>query len=170
MKSIITNLILASVFIMSCQPKQAKETKETKQQEPKVVKKTGADSDEHGCKTSAGFMFSEVKNNCLQPWEAGVKFEKYEDETKDIPDTVYVLLSDDKSKAEIIWGNGKPATILNKTEVVEGDVNPTYFENKTEDLQIKSYKDGYDIYTKNKVIYNIVFANREKFEGLLFGR
>ncbi|NTV44673.1 MAG: META domain-containing protein [Candidatus Yonathbacteria bacterium] len=29
----------------------------------------GGDSDEHGCKASAGYSWCEVKNKCLRPWE-----------------------------------------------------------------------------------------------------
>jgi len=36
---------------------------------------TGTDRDEHGCLSSAGYVWSHVRHDCVRLWEAGTRFD-----------------------------------------------------------------------------------------------
>lgn len=59
---------------------------------------TGGDRDRHGCIGSAGQSWSVLRQQCIQPFaEADLKLDDPDNDTL----AVYVLLSEDKSSAEV---------------------------------------------------------------------
>ena len=101
--------------MLSCNSPKKEEVKEEKvnteeTQEPLV----GADRDEHGCITSAGFSWSELQQTCVQLWEAGVRLNPVEVKEGDSVISAFVLFNKDESKAEIILPNKESSVILDK--------------------------------------------------------
>ena len=112
-KVIVLSGIVLSMF--SCNSPKKEEVKEEKvnteeTQEPLV----GADRDEHGCISSAGFSWSELQQTCVQLWEAGVRLDPIEVKEGDAVFSAFVLFNKDESKAEIILPNKKGSVILDK--------------------------------------------------------
>ena len=70
----------------------------------------GGDQDEHGCKASAGFTWSVVRNRCVRIWETGMKMFSPEDKTK----VTYAIFSADTSRVELFLP-GKKTQIVTKT-------------------------------------------------------
>ena len=69
--------------------------------------------DAHGCDAGEGFVWSEVRKTCIQPWQVGAQF------TPSNPQTggqrvAFVILSDDRVNAEVFF-TGRPPVTLNAT-------------------------------------------------------
>ena len=112
-KAVVLSGIVLSM--LSCNSPKKEEVKEEKvnteeNQEPLV----GADRDEHGCITSAGFSWSELQQTCVQLWEAGVRLNPIEVKEDDSVISAFVLFNKDESKAEIILPNKEGSVILDK--------------------------------------------------------
>ena len=90
------------------------------------VPMVGNDSDEHGCKGSAGYTWSVVKNECIRVFESGIRLEAkaadvdkttsafivFKSETADAQAELYlptekksILLAKDKKDGAGKWGN-----------------------------------------------------------------
>lgn len=112
-KAVILSGIVLSM--LSCNSPKKEEVKEEKvnteeTQEPLV----GADRDEHGCITSAGFSWSELQQTCVQLWEAGVRLDPIEVKEGDEVISAFVLFNKDESKAEVVLPNKEGSVILDK--------------------------------------------------------
>ena len=87
-----------------------KRSKEKKQENPSPV---GGETDDHGCKTSAGYLWSVIKNKCIRLFEDGTKLNPLE-ATTDKTTAAYVVFSDDNNRAELFLPTGKPSIILER--------------------------------------------------------
>ena len=70
-------------------------------QETKAVTIIGADKDEHGCKASAGYQWSELKQDCVRPFELPMSLLSPDKTTM-----TSLLFSSDSSQVEIFSVNG----------------------------------------------------------------
>ena len=73
----------------------------------------GNDSDNHGCKGSAGQTWSILKNNCIQVFKDGTRLNPIKTKTDEAIISAFVLFNENQSKAELFLGN-QPNIILNK--------------------------------------------------------
>ncbi len=72
----------------------------------------GGERDEHGCLTSAGYIWSVVRNDCVRPWEAGVKLASATD--PNVTQATYVIFSDDSARAEV-FVSGRKGVVLTQS-------------------------------------------------------
>ncbi len=112
-KAVVLSGIVLSM--LSCNRPKREEVKEEKvnteeTQEPLV----GANRDEHGCITSAGFSWSELQQTCVQLWEAGVRLNPIEVKGDDSVISAFVLFNKDESKAEIVLPKKEGSVILDR--------------------------------------------------------
>lgn len=111
-KSVI--IIAAAFSLISCDyilKKQEKSAAEPAASDAITV--SDADRDKNGCVPSAGYHWSSLRNDCIRPVEEGFRLnsvEKIEDDS-DIK-SIFVLLSEDKEKAELFFPNATDSTIL----------------------------------------------------------
>ncbi|MEY2829228.1 MAG: hypothetical protein RIQ33_1086, partial [Bacteroidota bacterium] len=73
MKQIFILLISASLLV-ACNGTKTSATEE-KPAAPTIV---GNDADKHGCKPSAGYTWSVLKNDCIRIWETGIQLSQIE--------------------------------------------------------------------------------------------
>jgi hypothetical protein len=87
-------------FIMGscCGPKC---NKPKNNEETKAATIVGADNDEHGCKASAGYQWSELKQECVRPFELPLSILSPDKTTM-----TSVLFSSDSSQVEIFSADG----------------------------------------------------------------
>jgi hypothetical protein len=90
--------------------------------------KAGSDHDTHNCIASAGYTWSELKNDCVRSWEVGVQFDPSATR-KDKTNIASVLFLN--NKAEVFASELKTPVILNA--VKNGNI---VFENTTEKVAI----------------------------------
>lgn len=107
--------IISSAALLQCSNKKNSEA-----QNPVQVKDTvalqpvvGADVDEHGCKPSAGYQWSVLKNNCIRIFKDGISLKPLQD-SMDQTTVVYVLFSDDASRAELFLPTQKNSILLDR--------------------------------------------------------
>jgi hypothetical protein len=124
----------------SCAKKVSEENKTPKQQEPKPVV-VGGDADAHGCKASAGYTWSSLKNECIRLFEAGTKLAHAED-GKTYTTVAYVIF--DGNKAELFLDTQKEPILLERKS--EGD---SWIK---DDYQLIPWK-GYVLKKAGKIIY-----------------
>ncbi len=75
----------------------------------------GGDSDEHGCKGSAGYSWSVVKNDCIRIFEAGIRLNpKATDLDKSMSAFVVFKSETDETQAELYLPNQKTSILLAK--------------------------------------------------------
>ncbi|CAM3274207.1 Lipoprotein [Flavobacterium longum] len=72
----------------------------------------GADEDAHGCKTSAGYTWSFVKNECVRIFEAGTALKPVD--TSGVQMAAFVIFEGDK--AELFVQTEKPLILMRKAE------------------------------------------------------
>lgn len=84
----------------------------------------GADSDAHGCKASAGYTWSQLKQKCIRIFEEGTKLSPYDSENQSAEMTAFVIFEENGNKAELFLPNEKPIILERKSEgdqYVNGD-------------------------------------------------
>lgn len=94
------------VLIVACLLMQTISFSQTKQQ-PIV----GSDMDAHGCKASAGYTFSKVKNNCVRLFEEPVQLKELNPK-ESYTSNCTIIFSKDQRKAEVFIPNEKTSVIL----------------------------------------------------------
>lgn len=105
----LTHILLAASLVFTACNNKASDKKEISKKDSATVpvaKDTsnnpmpGSDRDEHGCIASAGYTWSEVKQECIRIWETGTELnpaEAVENKTSN----AYAVFSSDNKKAEI---------------------------------------------------------------------
>lgn len=112
-KAVILSGIVLSM--LSCNSPKKEEMKENPNQKVEEQEElVGADRDEHGCISSAGFSWSELQQTCVQLWEAGVRLDPVEMKEGDEVISAFVLFNKDESKAEVVLPNKEGSVILDK--------------------------------------------------------
>ncbi len=133
MKKVVLLLVCCSTF-WACDKifKEPAESQEMEEMDAQQV--VGGEKDEHGCIPSAGYIWSEVKQNCLRVFEEGYRLNPVATLSSDnvATSSAFVLFNEDKSKAEVFIPNEKAGIILDKKD------KDTY-ENKRYKLNSTSY-------------------------------
>ena len=134
-KLVILSGIVLSMF--SCNNQKNEEVKEnSKQKTEEQEELVGADRDEHGCITSAGFSWSELQQTCVQLWEAGVRLNPVEVKEEDAVISAFVLFNKDESKAEIVLPKKEGSVILDKKSENLYEKGEYLYDNKEGALSI----------------------------------
>lgn len=114
LKNIFLFALPLCLFFASCaeKPKPAEAAKTEKLPEAPMV---GNDADEHGCRASAGYTWSVVKNECIRTFEAGIRLDaKAKDLDKSLSAFVVFKSEDAEEKAELYLPNEKTSIILDQ--------------------------------------------------------
>lgn len=108
----------ACLYIMSCSSPNPTTNNNTNSETPNIgaTPIVGNDADEHGCRASAGYQWSVLKNECIQIFNAGVRLDPQAKHLDATLSAFVVFKSDsDDSKAEVYIPTQKKALIFNKT-------------------------------------------------------
>ncbi|MDD4819430.1 MAG: hypothetical protein PHD21_01135 [Flavobacteriales bacterium] len=91
-------ILLPVLALVGC-----KNTQKAQDEEPEKadVTITGADTDEHGCKGSAGYTWSEVSGECIRLWESGVQMLPVETDSSTAVLAAYAVFAQDSSRVEL---------------------------------------------------------------------
>ncbi len=106
-------LIGFGVFILfSCN--QTKTSDGNGEEKSKEEIMAGGDKDEHGCIGSAGYSWSEVRQECIRLFESAERMIPVDKNTQDTTLSAFILVSEDKSKAELFLPQDTGSVILDK--------------------------------------------------------
>ncbi|CAA9199664.1 hypothetical protein [Flavobacterium collinsii] len=125
----------------SCGKKVAEENKTPEKKEEVRPVVVGGDSDAHGCKGSAGYTWSVLKNECVRIFEIGTKLAHAED-GKTYSTVAYVIF--DGNKAELFLDTQDEVILLERKSEGEPWVKGDY--------QLIAWK-GYVLKKNGKIIY-----------------
>lgn len=146
--AIVFSVFVFSVLIINCNYKQKQNKPLEDAPMPEMV---GNDRDSHGCIGSAGYTWSELKQDCIRVFEAGTPFTAY-GTNKNTSLAAYVIVSADKTKAEVYLPNRstESGVILAK---VKGNAS-LLFENQEEKIKITSSNSLYLISVNEDSIFS----------------
>jgi hypothetical protein len=141
-KVFLFSIIIGLSF--SCAKKVSQdETTKVTPEETKPEHIVGGDSDAHGCKASAGYTWSVVKNECVRLFEVGTKLEHAKD-GKTYSTVAYVIFEKDGNNAELFLDTQKEPIMLERKAEGEPWING--------DLELIPWK-GYVLKQAGKIIY-----------------
>lgn len=92
----------------------------TKQNSEKETELLGSDKDDHGCIASAGYIWSELLQNCIRPFEKGVKMTSVID--SGATSAAFLVFNSDSSRVELFLPNEEEQPILNRDSLLNGSV------------------------------------------------
>ncbi|MET3035763.1 hypothetical protein ABXT08_06665 [Chryseobacterium sp. NRRL B-14859] len=110
----------------------------------------GGDRDVHGCKGSAGYTYSQIRNNCVRVFEQKIKLKEINSDKSSATMTA-VIFSKDMKRAEIFIPDGAAKSIIleregkNKIWKSGSHIKDSY--------ALLPYKKGYQIKKNDEVIY-----------------
>lgn len=145
------NQLLSSLLLLclaACgNPAAVKETATATKTEDAPVAIVGNDSDEHGCKASAGYQWSMVKKECIQVFNAGIRLDaKGKDIDKTTSAFVVFKSTEDDAQAELFLPSAKASILLQK----EGKNNAGTWKNV--DYILTQWKGMYSLEDNKKVL------------------
>ena len=137
-----TVFILMSVFALTACNNSKNDTskgdnEQAKTEEPTTV---GSEKDEHGCITSAGETWSQLKQSCIQIFNVGQRLNPIETKEGEAVISAFVLFNDDKSEAELFLPNTKSNTILKTTNKETYENGEYKFDTKDSSLYVNGTK------------------------------
>ena len=112
----------------------------------------GADRDAHGCKGSAGYTWSSVRQSCIRIFESGLAFQPDVSQPQSAVLQAFIVLSPEQGDAVTaaeLFVPGQTAPIaLTLVHTPEGDIRPTVLVNQAEGVEVFRYKDEYILEVK----------------------
>jgi hypothetical protein len=74
----------------------------------------GGQKDENGCLSAAGYTWSQVKNDCVRIFEAGIRLNP-QDTTLDQTTSAFIIFNNDQSIAELFLPGQKGSQLMERT-------------------------------------------------------
>lgn len=111
-------------------------------------KGAGSDKDKHGCKGSAGYTFSVIKNDCVRLFEQKIQLKEV-DSRKSYTSNAAIILSEDGKKAELFLPSSDGSLILEKTASKKAVV---YRKGQYTLTKVKN-KNAYTLKLANKLVF-----------------
>ena len=136
MKKISGALALAAL-LAACSP-QGQSTN------PVAAPVVGSDRDAHGCIGSAGYTWSNVRNQCIRIFETGLAFEPDPAPTQGAVLAAYLVLAPAEgavTAAELFLPGRAAPVPLTLVHTPEGDIRPTLLESKEAGVRVLRFKD-----------------------------
>ena len=145
-----TTYLFALLVAMSCQQKQTENSTSTDTTSIEVPQMVGNDLDKHGCKGSAGYSWSVVKNECVKVFEVGVRLDA-QDSTLNKALSAFAVFANDKEETnnvEIFLPSLKDSSLILKPVKDNGAGT---WSNGT--LTLTQWKGMYSLEEGKKTIY-----------------
>lgn len=76
----------------------------------------GGDKDENGCISSAGYVWSALKNDCIRVFEVGYRLNPIQKSAEDSVLSAFVIFNDNKDKVELFIPTESKSIILDKED------------------------------------------------------
>lgn len=110
-----------------------------------TVPMTGHDKDTHGCRGSAGYVWSPAQQRCMRLFEEAFAFDPHMD-NPDQTLKAFVVLGPDMDKpqkADLFLPNGPYPMALDVVKTTSEDMRPVVLRNAAEQVEVVRVKDMY---------------------------
>lgn len=138
--------IILLLILFSCSKKVENKT-ETKIDSIKIENQqiVGNDTDENGCKPSAGYTWSALKNECVQVFNVGTRLNHTVSQNKSYSTSAFVIF--DKNKAELFLDNDSKPFILEQKSADKPWINGDW------ELSLTDSNSTYLLKNKGEILY-----------------
>lgn len=144
MKLNIAAALLLFFGVFACTSTTPSTTKTPKPEAPPMV---GGDADEHGCKASAGYQWSAIKQNCIRIFEDGIRLDPQDKSLNETLSAYAVFKSaTEDAQVELFMPNQRATLLLDKT-TGQGDGT--------------AWKRGDLTLTESKGMFTLIGANKQ---------
>lgn len=134
-------LLSIGIFALTaCNSPKSNSSENTEKQTVTEQSTVGGDKDEHGCLTSAGETWSQLKQSCIQIFNVGQRLNPIETKDGEAVISAFVLFNDDKSEAELFLPNTQSNTILKTTDKKSYENGEYKFDTNDSTLYINNEK------------------------------
>lgn len=108
-----TAMLCTAIAFSACKSNKAgQDTASEAKTEEAVI--PGSDKDEHGCVGSAGYVWSEVKKDCIRPFEAGLKISETQKDNATY--ATYIVFAADSVQAELYTPESEGSILLERAD------------------------------------------------------
>lgn len=109
----------------------------------------GGDHDAHGCKASAGYTWSDLRQECIRLFDSGVKLHSATD--KNATQAAYIVFAADSLKAEVFLPEEKAHPVLERRQLPKGG----YVWNQEDDdtLNVRMKDGKWIIERRQEILY-----------------
>lgn len=119
-------------------------------------RRMGGDRDEHGCLSSAGYVWSEALKDCVRLFERGIRLSS----VAKADEALYLVFSEDSAQVELFPSGGFPKKLLDRRALPAGGFVWNVEDDDTENVR---FVDGrWEVSRRGKLLY---VQNPAKFTG-----
>lgn len=122
-------LIMLAGFLFACQSKTSKRSSANTNQKTLI----GGNKDSHGCLTSAGYTWSELKQDCIRLFESGIRLNPVENE-KSYTTSAFLIFAKDSNQVEVFIPDSSHSTILSHKATLYESPESNIIVQKTDTL------------------------------------
>ncbi|MEI6311125.1 MAG: hypothetical protein WCP57_02595 [Bacteroidota bacterium] len=113
----IKMVVISCLFFIACNTSKQNNSTETKNEKEVAPVLVGNDADAHGCKASAGYQWSEIKQECIRVFEVGIRLNPVSKELDQTTSAFIVFKSaTDISQAEVFMPNKEKSMLFQLEE------------------------------------------------------
>lgn len=124
-------IVILGLFIFTACGNVKKESKESQKET------VGNNKDEHGCIASAGYIWSELKQDCIRVFEIGQGLSPVTIDNNSETSSAFVVFNDDQSKLELFLPGTSKSIILPQVEKGKYSADDYLFDTENATLSIK---------------------------------
>ena len=106
----------------------------------------GSDRDAHGCIGSAGYIWSEVRQDCIRLFEQGIRM------VDTAGNAAYIVFSPDSSQVELFFSDGTPNEILDRRRLPNGGSAWNVEDDDTKNVRLIDGR--WDISRRGKTVFS----------------
>lgn len=112
-KLLLLPLLFLSIVSCDFMLKERDDSEAEVNTEEKIV--LGTDKDEKGCVTSAGYKWSQLRNECIRVFEEGYRLNTVDSlKTEDIASSAFVVFDKEATQAELYLPNTEKSVLMKK--------------------------------------------------------
>ena len=155
----LTNIIAGfacAIFLAACTNTEPKPMETPAEPTTPIV---GADADEHGCKASAGYTWSALKNECIRLFESGIRLDPQEAIADKTVSAFLVFKSEDDDAIGEVYmpGESLPRMFVKQANNKDDDAGTW----KSGEMTIQYWKGMYMLEdAAEKVLYQGMWDNK----------
>lgn len=125
--------------LIGCKNPMTTEKIEEKAEQEKLEEvMLGGEKDKHGCVVSAGYIWSEISQNCIRPFEVGYRLNPSDSsKNEDASLSAYLILDESQKKAEIYIPGEKTSLLFERNSTDTPFVNESMVVETSPNFVIK---------------------------------